>query len=54
MVLCTRKGGKDSLGREECILASELMGLTYINRILLLCGQHGGGPGDDRGDAGPV
>lgn len=43
------KRGKESLGREECIFASELMGLIDISRVLLLCVRHGGGRGVARG-----
>lgn len=39
------KRGKKSVGREECIIASQLMGLTDISRVLFLSFWHGGGQG---------
>lgn len=43
------KRGKKSVGSEECIIASQLMSLTDISRVLFFCFWHGGGPGSGRG-----
>lgn len=43
------KRGKKFVGSEECIIASQLMSLTDISRVLFLCFWHGEGPGSGGG-----